>query len=70
VTAESAQGPSSSLPSGGNGSGFWERRLHLIARAIRRYELLDNSSRKQIAMRVLVISVLVFGLAILVLLLV
>ena len=59
---ESVHRPSSSLPPGGNGPGFWERRLHLIARTIRRYELLDGASRKEIAMRGLAILAIAFGL--------
>jgi len=44
------------------GRGFWEGRLRLIALAIQRYELLDTASRRQLAMRVLAISVTVLGL--------
>jgi hypothetical protein len=69
MRAKSVQRPSSSLPVGGMGSGFWERRLHLIARAIQRYELLDMASRKQTVMKALAISVTILGLAFLLLLL-
>jgi len=61
MTPDRAQRGSAPLPSQGDGRGFWERGLHLIAVSIHRFEKLNPQARRRIAAALLLLALGVLG---------